>query len=87
MSTTLARSNWTGTRGIVDGGLPDDWDEAFAIVSRNCGQPCCNNSQSQFDYTPTIVQRAWEWLLREFGQEVEHANLSVRDVVELYLES
>ena len=85
MAHAIARSNWTGTRGIVDDGLPDDWDEAYAIVSKDCGQPCCNR-QSQ-DYTPIIVQRAWEWLLREFGEEAAHADLSIRFVVELYLES
>jgi len=33
MAATIVRSLWTGTRGVLDAGLPEDWDEAFAIVS------------------------------------------------------
>ena len=33
MATTIVRSLWTGTRGVLDAGLPDDWDEAFAILA------------------------------------------------------
>ena len=73
---------WTRTPAVADG-LPDDWDEAFKIVSSNCTQA----KTRFFDYTPRIVERAWAWLLKEFGQEAEHASLSVRDVVELYLDS
>lgn len=83
MVKTIVRSQWTGTRGVLDAGLPDDWDEAYSIVSRNsysCKEP-------SFDYTPAIVQRAWDWLLREFGEEAAHADLTIKFVVELYLDS
>ena len=81
MTNVITRSVWTGTRGIQDSGLPDDWEEAQAQLGKS------DHSQSHFDYTPTVVERAWAWLIKTFGDEAAHADLSVRFVVELYLES
>jgi len=79
MVTTIVRSSWTGTRGVAESGLPDDWDEAFNVLERRCA------SFVPTEYTPIVAERARNWVLREFRGNLPHNNLSVDEIVELYL--
>ena len=81
MAELKARDTWTGRDGVIGHDLPDDVDEAMELLKRRCGAP------KKTQYNSKLIARAWEWLLREFGDEVDHENLTVRFMVELYLDS
>ena len=79
MATTIVRSSWTGTRGVAYSGLSGDWDQELALVEEHC---------SRFvptDYTAKVVERARNWVLREFKGCLPHDSLSEEEIIELYL--
>lgn len=82
MATTTVFSSWTGTRGVANECLPEDWEEARIQLEEHHQKP-----NSHTEYNATLVARAWEWLIREFGNDAEHEELSFKFVVELYLDS
>jgi len=84
MAMTLVRSSWTGTKGVADSGLPDDWDGALAIVSK-----FTSKKDPIVLYTPKVVEQAWAWLLQTFGEEeeIQYSRFSIAEVVKFWLES
>ena len=80
MAKLQARDPWTGTLGRV-GAEFADFNEAEEFY-RNFDAKKPPN-----EFSSKVLARAWEWILREFGDEAGHAKLTVTEVVELYLDS
>lgn len=79
---TRLYSAWTGTPGHVGSDLPNDWSEAEVALRQRS-----QDRRERTQYNTTLVARAWDWLLKTFGDDVVHEELSIRFVVELYLDS
>ena len=84
MATVIAQSAWTGTRGVVDGCLPENWDEALDTVKKSCS---CSSCQFSRIYSVKVSVRAVEWALKYFGEEADIFNCPLKDIVDLYLDS
>jgi len=74
----VAQSNWTGTRGIVESVLPDDWDEAAMELKERCAH--CSRLSISPDIPPAVAIRVWDFFKKEFPGEASA-------LVELYLDS
>lgn len=76
---TVAVNQWTGTRGTVLRELLT-WDEERQRSAQACAV------SPEIDCTPVIVARAWEWFRTNFPEDAKIGEVSVRLVVELWLD-
>ena len=76
----VATHQWTGTRGTVLRQLRD-WDEELSFSRQ------ASSISSEMDFTPVIVARAWDWFRKFFPEDARTGEVTVKLVVELWLDS
>lgn len=70
---------------MLGDGLSDDPAEALAELNRRHEVHLA--ARKRTEYTPVLVARAWEWMLKEFGDGSDLEALTIDQLVELYLDS
>ena len=78
MAIVIARSAWTGTAGVLDSGLPEDWDEAFMELREK------SFDSKEVSYSPEFVAAVWTWARQELGKDAH--KMSVLELAEYWYE-
>ncbi len=64
MATAIARSEWTGTKGLANAGLPNEWGEAEKWLEKNTSSSISNSKElTQADFFDEFT----DWAELQFG--------------------
>jgi len=75
----MVRSSWTGTRGIVDLALPDDWDEAFMEVKEK-------SLDSHEEFSSRFVATVWDWAKEPDNLGSDAKKMNIVELAEYWYE-
>lgn len=81
MTTATVFSEWTGTKGTRSTGMEEDFGE----VCQRMESRCISFRLPEVEITPHLVKKAIEFVIKEVGEDAEYQDLTVRELMELFL--